>query len=65
MGNTRTRKYHQKEGTEGKEETGKEIDEILAFGMKLKRINIKKTDEEGRITWGCEECTWENAEKEK
>ena len=40
MGNTRTGKYHQKEEEEGEEEI--EIDEIPAFGMKLKRINIKK-----------------------
>ena len=49
----------------GKEEAGKEIDEILAFEMKLKRSNVKKADEEGRITWGCEECNWGNTEKEK
>ena len=63
-GNTGARKYHQTEGGEEKGNTEMEIAEILAFEMKLKRINIKKTDEGGRITWGCEECNWENTEKE-
>ena len=36
----------------------KEIDKVLSFEMKLKRIYIKWANEEGQVIWGCGECSF-------
>ena len=41
-----------------------EIDKIIAFEMKMKRRCIRNINKGGNIFLGCEECNWENTEKE-
>ena len=39
----------------------KEIDKVMDFEMKLKRVYIKNKQWGGdQIVWGCEECPWGN-----